>query len=206
MASRRAGAPLRRAGDHPPRGDRRRGARRRATSTRRRRPRYLESIGFWGPRTLAAHGVWVDRRGHRDPEAARRRRVAQPRKQHEAGERHGAGRRSTSPPAWRSASAPTAPPATTTSTCSRRCGRRRSSPSTRRAIRPPCRRRRRWTWRRSAARGRSGMERLIGSLEAGQARRPDHRVDARRPPDAAVRSGVAPRLRHPRRRRAERRS
>jgi 5-methylthioadenosine/S-adenosylhomocysteine deaminase len=21
---------------------------------------YLESIGFWGPRTLAAHGVWVD--------------------------------------------------------------------------------------------------------------------------------------------------
>jgi 5-methylthioadenosine/S-adenosylhomocysteine deaminase len=22
--------------------------------------RYLESIGFWGPRTLAAHGVWLD--------------------------------------------------------------------------------------------------------------------------------------------------
>ena len=20
---------------------------------------YLESLGFWGPRTLAAHGVWV---------------------------------------------------------------------------------------------------------------------------------------------------
>ena len=52
---------------------------------------YLESIGFWGPRTLAAHGVWVTD----DDIAILKRhdvgRVAQPRKQHEAGERHGAG-------------------------------------------------------------------------------------------------------------------
>ena len=83
-----------------------------------------------GPTTLAAHGVWVND----DDIAILKRRgvgvVAQPGKQHEAGERHRAGRRSIWPPASRSVSAPTAPPATTISTCSRRCARRRSSPST----------------------------------------------------------------------------
>ena len=90
-----------------------------ARGVARRRTSNRSASGRRG--TLAAHGVWVSRRRHRDPEAARRRRVAQPRKQHEAGERHGAGRRATCAPAWRSAWAPTAPPATTTSTCSRRC-------------------------------------------------------------------------------------
>ena len=28
-------------------------------STARRRAQYLDTIGFWGPRTVAAHGVWL---------------------------------------------------------------------------------------------------------------------------------------------------
>ena len=79
-----------------------------------------------------------------------------------------------------SGSAPTAPPATTTSTCSRRCARRRSCTSTQRndpralpaqavAGHGDARRRR----------ARSGSPSASGSLEAGQARRPDHRVDTR---------------------------
>ena len=51
--------------------------------------RYLESLGFWGPRTLAAHGVWLDAADIADPREARGRRVAQSREQHEAGQRHG---------------------------------------------------------------------------------------------------------------------
>ena len=163
----------------------------------------LESIGFWGPRTLAAHGVWVDDDGHRDSQAARRRRVAQPGEQHEAGERRRAGRRNTWPPASRSGSAPTAPPATTISTCSRRCGRRRFSPSSRRTIRPRSRRRPRSTWRRSAARARWAWRSPIGSLEAGK-RADLITVSMRsRAPDADLRSGVAPRLRHAGRRCAD---
>ena len=68
----------------------------------------------------------VDQRRRRSPMLKRAgRRLAQPREQHEAGQRHRAG------PEYLEAGvavglAPTAPPATTTSTCSRRCGRRRS--------------------------------------------------------------------------------
>ena len=48
-----------------------------------------------------------------------------------------------------------------------------------------------------------GLDRQIGSLETGQARRPARRVDAVGAPDADVRSAVTPGLRHPRRRRAD---
>ena len=50
-----------------------------------RQPRISRAGRRRGPRDLG------ERRGHRDPQAARRRRVAQSREQHEAGERHGAG-------------------------------------------------------------------------------------------------------------------
>ena len=59
---------------------------------------FLESIGFWGERTLAAHAVHVTAGGHRDPRPAARRRVAQSREQHEAGERSGAGDRDAAAP------------------------------------------------------------------------------------------------------------
>ena len=97
-----------------------------------------------------------DRRRHRDPEAARRRRLAQPGKQHEAGERRRAGhevsrgRRGARPrhrrrgqqqrPRHVRGDAPGVVP-----------GQARDARSDGRA-----RRRRRSTWRRSAARGRSG--------------------------------------------------
>ena len=74
--------------------------RRRRTRSRPREQKYkttptafLESIGFWGPRTIAAHGVWVTPADIGDPGAAPRRRVAQPREQHEARQRHRAGHR-----------------------------------------------------------------------------------------------------------------
>ncbi len=100
-------------------------------------------------------------------------------------------------------SAPTAPPATTTSTCSRRCARRRSSPSCRRAVPRLCRRRWRSTWRPSAVRRRWAWTALIGSLEPGK------RADlitvsmTCRTAGADVRRGVAPGLRHARRRCAQ---
>ena len=117
---------------------------------------YLESIGFWGPKTLAAHGDLGERRRHRDPETAGRRRVAQPGKQHEARERRGAGhevsgRRRRARPRHR-----------------RRREQQRSrhvrgdAPGvvSRQARQPrsdrACRRKRRSTWRPSAARGRWG--------------------------------------------------
>ena len=153
---RRAGPPLRRAGADPPRRDGRRSARRRATEHQATPTGYLESIGFWGPKTLAAHGVWVTDEDIADPEAPQRRRLAQPREQHEAGERHRAGREV---PRRRRRARP-------------RHRRRRQQQrsrhvrgdaaggvpraSSRRTIRPPCRRRRRSTWRRSAAPERSG--------------------------------------------------
>ncbi len=51
----------------------------------------LDSLNFWAPTTLAAHGVWINDARDRAPQAARCRRREQPRKQHEAVERHGAG-------------------------------------------------------------------------------------------------------------------
>ena len=136
---------------------------------------------------------------------ARRRRLAQPGKQHEAGERRGAGRRSISRPASASGSAPTAPPATTTSTCSRRCGRRRScqagDAAIRRAVQAPDGARHGDD--RRGARARDGAAR-IGSLEAGK--RADLIIvvgmrQARQTP--LYDAGVAPRLRHARRRCAD---
>ena len=53
---------------------------------------YLESIGFWGPQDRRRARRLGDRRGHPDPEAPQRRRFAQSREQHEAGQRHCAGR------------------------------------------------------------------------------------------------------------------
>ena len=109
-----------------------------------------------------------DRRRHRDSEAARRRRVAQPREQHEAGQRHGAGREI---PGRRRRARP-------------RHRRRRQQQRSRhvRGDAPgvvsrqaatarsdaPFRRRRRSTWRRSAARARWAWSSTIGSLEAGK--------------------------------------
>ena len=119
------------------------------------------------PGVLAAHGVWVSGRRHRDSAGARRRRVAQSPKQHEAGERHRAGARPTCEPASPSGSAPTAPPATTTSTCSRRCARRaRSCTSCRRAI-PGVRTHGARDGHHRAARA-PGHGPRIGSLEPGK--------------------------------------
>ena len=163
-----AGRPRARAGHHPPGGDAGRGEDRAREVQDDARPAFLESIGFWGPRTLAAHARLGHARRHPDPGAPPRRRLAQPREQHEAGERHRAGARRCARPAWRSASAPTAPPATTTWTCSRRCGRRRSctSWSTRdpRAIPAPT------ALRMATIDGARalGMDKTIGSLEPGK--------------------------------------
>ena len=129
---------------------------------------YLESIGFWGPKTLAAHGVWVT---DEDIRILKRRTgggLAQPREQHEAGQRHRAGCRNIWRPACRSAWARTAPPATTTSTCSKRCARRPFSPSSPAATRPRSPRRWHWTWPPSAGRRRSRWTTAIGSLESGK--------------------------------------
>ena len=52
---------------------------------------YLESIGFLGPTRARRARRLGDRRGHRHPEAAGASGVAQPREQHEAGERRRAG-------------------------------------------------------------------------------------------------------------------
>ena len=129
---------------------------------------YLESLGFWSPRTVAAHGVWVDDDDIAILARAKRRRLAQSREQHEAGERRRAGDRSTKPPASPLDWAPTARPATTTSTCSKPCARRRFWPSCRPGIRRPFLRAKRWRWRPSVARGRSDWTGSIGSLEAGK--------------------------------------
>ena len=200
-----AGAQVRRAGADSPGRDRGRGRRRRARAHQMtpdgvsRVDRLLGTADAGGARRLGG------RRGHRDSEAPRRRRLAQPGKQHEAGERHGAGRRVPGRRRDASASAPTAPRATTTSTCSRRCGRRRSSPSWRRAIPtavPGAGRARHGDDRRRAR--RSGWTSMIGSLEPGK--RADlitrrRSIAARQTP--TVRSGVAPGLRDARRRRAD---
>jgi 5-methylthioadenosine/S-adenosylhomocysteine deaminase len=46
---------------------------------------YLDSMGFFGPRTLVAHGVWVT---DEDIQILKRGCFAQPRKQHETGQWH----------------------------------------------------------------------------------------------------------------------
>ena len=124
---------------------------------------------------VAAHGVCRGRGRPRDPEAPRRRRLPQPRVEHEARLRES--RRS---PRWRrkacsGASAPTVRRArTTTSRCSRPWTSPASSPRSRRSIPTvlPARgsRRRGHALRRAGARSR--LDR-IGSLEPGKRRGPD---------------------------------
>jgi cytosine/adenosine deaminase-related metal-dependent hydrolase len=111
---------------------------------------YLESIGFWAPRTVAAHGVWVTDEDvailanagvgvAHNPESNMKLAVARRRS------RNIWRRRS------RSGSARMARRAITISTCSKRCGRRRFCTSWSRTIRgwfPP---RSHSRWRRWAA-------------------------------------------------------
>ena len=170
----------------------------RATSTSMSPTAYLESLGFWGPRTLAAHGVWVD---DADIEILKRRQVgvshnpesnmklasgtAPVAKYLAAGVRLGLGTDGAASnndldmfEAMRQAAFPRE---ARVGRSDRVAGRRRRS-----------------TWRPSAARGRSGMETDIGSLE--RAKKADLILVGDRPrtPDAALRSGLAPGLRHPR--------
>ncbi len=137
---------------------------------RRTKPRlhgYLETLGFWGPRTVAAHGVWLTpadmsilARHHvavsHNPESNMKLASGAARVTAMRTARH---RRR----AW----APTGRRATTTSTCSRRCVRRRFLPSCRRATLVPFRRGSRCRWRRSMAPARSGWNgRLARSRRA----------------------------------------
>ena len=113
-----------RAGHHPSRRDRRTRSRPSRRQAQDDADAFLESLGFWGPRTLAAHAVWLDAGRHRRSSRARHVGVAH---NPESNMKLASGiapvdgdaRGRASP----SASAPTAPPATTTSTCSRRCAR-----------------------------------------------------------------------------------
>ena len=148
---------------------------------------YLESLGFFGPQTLAAHAVHLTTQ---DIEILRKRGVGVSHNP-ESNMKLASG---TAPvPALRragscrSASAPTAPPATTTSTCSSRCARRPSCTSSSRATRAPCRRQTSSRWRPARARGaRNGADHRVA--RTGQAGRPDRRVDERREADPDVRS------------------
>ena len=155
-------------------------------------------------RARGARCLGVGRR-HRHAEDAGRRRLAQPREQHEAGERRRRRSPATCAPACRSVSAPTARPATTTSTCSRRCAWRRCSQQAADASIPRAaqRARRCWRWPPSGRPcARHGRDR-IGSLEAGK--RADLivvRCDGG-PADADVRPDLAARLHDARRRRAD---
>ena len=143
---------------------------------------YLESIGFWGPKTLAAHGVWVT---DEDIQILKRHSVGVSHNP-ESNMKLASGTRRLRniwPPASRSAWGPTARRATTTSTCSKRCGRRPFSRSSPAATRPRYLRSRHWTWPPSAGR-RPRHGRSDWLARARQARRPDHRLDVRHAPDA----------------------
>ena len=147
---------------------RRRGEDQRETEHQATPTGYLESIGFWAPRTLAAHGVWVT---DEDIAILKRRDVGVSHNP-ESNMKLASG---TAPvvqvsraPASRSGSAPTAPRATTTSTCSRRCARRRSSPSWRRAIRRAVPAQAALDMATIGGARALGMEQTIGSLEPGK--------------------------------------
>ncbi len=131
------------------------------------------------------------------------RRLAQPREQHEAGERHRAGRRSTWRPAF--ALGLGTDGAASNNDLDMFEAMRQAAFLAKHATRDPTAVPAQAALDLATIGGARalGMERPIGSLEAGQARRPDHRVDWPRAADAAVRPGLAPRLRHPRRRRAD---
>ena len=159
-----------RAGHHPPRRDRGRSRRPRRSSTRRRR-RVISSRSASGARGRSPRtACWLTPPTSQILAKRERRRVAQSREQHEAGQRHRAGAGAAARPASPSGSAPTAPPATTTSTCSRRCARRRSCTSSR--SKRPARAAGAATslgdGDASTARARSAWTDQIGSLEPGK--------------------------------------
>ena len=87
--------------------------------------RFLDALGVWDGRSLAAHAVWLD---DADMDVLAKKQVGlahnpESNMKLASGVARGAGldRARRSGPAW----APTAPPATTTSTCSRRCAQPR---------------------------------------------------------------------------------
>ena len=161
--------------------------------------RYLESLGFWGPRTLAAHGVWLDAA---DIEILAKRKVGV---SHNPESNMKLASGTAKVPAMRKAGDRRRP----------RHRRRRQQQRSRhvrgdapggvpaqaddRATRARCRRGRRSRWRRSKAPARCGMDGPHRLARSRQARRPDRRLDGRRAADADVRSDLAPRLRRARR-------
>ena len=83
----RAGEPARRAAADPSRRDAGRDEDRSRTRIEQSPTRFLDSLGVWNGRSLAAHAVWLDDADMDVLAKARRRRGAQSREQHEARER-----------------------------------------------------------------------------------------------------------------------
>ena len=168
------------AGDHPSRRNPGRGRRSRRSSTRPRRSQYLESLGFWGPRTLAAHGVHVTPDDIRHPETRGVGVSHNP----ESNMKLASG---TAPvPAMRRAGVPvglgTDGAASNNDLDMFEAMRQAALLHKLQSNDPrtlPARRRAR-RWRPSTARAALGMDADDRLARARQARRPDHRLDERR--------------------------
>ena len=129
---------------------------------------YLDSLGIWNGRSLAAHAVWLD---DSDMTLLAKKGVGvvtQSCEQHEARERYRRRAEVAEHTACWPASAPTAPPAATTWTCSKPCAWRRSCRRWPRWIPGRCRPRRPSRSRRAAAPTRSAWVRPSAASKIGK--------------------------------------